>query len=262
MTVPNKNIRRKVLQIINKSNASHIGTSLSCIEILSSIFKTMDLEKIKQSLIDRDRIILSKGHGAAALYTTMHFHGLLSEEMLDTYFQNNSLLAGHVSHHVPFVEHSTGALGHGLPVGLGMAIGMMSKKKSSKVFVVLGDAELQEGSNWEAMMLAGHKKIKNLIVLIDYNKLSQTDNLDQFCSLEPLKEKLESFNFEVKEVDGHSEEEIIPSIKNSEFLEKPLAIICHTIKGKGVSFMEKNVLWHYKTPDDEDFRKALLELDD
>jgi len=190
----------------------------------------------------------------------MNHHGLLSDKILHTYFQNDSLLAGHVSHHVPFVEHSTGALGHGLPVSLGIAIGLSSKKILRRVFVIVGDAELQEGSNWEALMLAGNRKIKNLIVFVDYNKLSQTNKLENFCGLEPIKEKFESFNFNVIKVDGHDENEIISGIKKSESSEKPIVIICNTTKGKGVSFMENNVLWHYRSPQGEDFEKALQEL--
>jgi transketolase len=262
MKTPNKNIRRKILKIIHDSNASHIGTSFSSVEILNAVFKSVDIEKIKKGSNDRDRIILSKGHGTAALYSVMNHHELLSDEILDTYFQNNSLLAGHVSHHVPFVEHSTGALGHGLPVGLGISIGLSSKKILRRVFVILGDGELQEGSNWEAIMLAGYKKIKNLIIFVDYNKLSQTGKLDNFCSLEPIKEKFESFNFDVIEVDGHNENEIISAIKKLEYSKKPIVVICNTIKGKGVSFMENNVLWHYRSPQGEDFEKAVQELKD
>ena len=258
--VPNKDIRIKILKIIHNSNASHIATSFSSVEILNSIFKSVNLDKIKEGSHDRDRIILSKGHGTAALYCVMNHHKLITDAMLDTYFKNGSLLAGHVSHHVPFVEHSTGALGHGLPVGLGIAIGLSSKKISRKVFVVVGDAELQEGSNWESIMLAGHKKMRNLIILIDYNKLSQTGELNQFCTLEPIKEKFESFNFNVIQLNGHNENEIILAIKKSEYSKKPTVIICDTIKGKGVSFMEKNVLWHYRSPQNEDFEKALQEL--
>jgi len=262
MKTPNKNIRRKILKIVHDSNASHIGSSFSSVEILNSIFKSVNIDKIKKGSNDRDRVILSKGHGTAALYSVMNHHGLLSDEILHTYFQNNSLLAGHVSHHVPFVEHSTGALGHGLPVGLGMAIGLSSKKILCRVFVIVGDAELQEGSNWEALMLAGHKKMKNLIIFVDYNKLSQTDKLEKYCSLEPIKEKFESFNFNVMEVNGHDENEIISAIKKLEYSKKPIVIICNTIKGKGVSFMEKNILWHYRSPQGEDFEKALQELKD
>jgi len=262
MNTPNKNIRRKILKIIHDSNASHIGTSFSSVEILNSIFKSVNIDKIKECSNDRDRIILSKGHGTAALYSVMNHHGLLSDETLHTYFQNNSLLAGHVSHHVPFVEHSTGALGHGLPVGLGVAIGLSSKKILRRVFVVVGDAELQEGSNWEALMLAGHKITKNLIVFVDYNNLSQTDKLEKFCGLEPIKEKFESFNFNVMIVNGHDENEIISAIKKSEYSKKPTVVICNTIKGKGVSFMENDILWHYRSPQGEDFEKALQELKD
>lgn len=256
----NNEIRKTILEIVHSGGASHIGSALSLIEILDSVFKNCNIQKIKNSDIDRDRIILSKGHGTSALYSTMFHHGLISKEELKTYFKNGSVLGGHTSHHVPFVEHSTGALGHGLPVGVGMAIGLRSKKMVSKVFVIVGDGELHEGSNWEALMFAGHEKLKNLIVLVDCNNLSQVGKLEECCSIEPLEAKFRSFNFEVFDVDGHDESKIEQAIKKSEENKLPTAILCRTTKGKGISFMECNNLWHYKSPQGEDYEKALVEL--
>jgi len=255
----NKEIRKTILHIIHNGGASHIGSALSLVEILDGVFKNCDIEKIKKEQIDRDRIILSKGHGTSALYSTMFHHKLISENELNTYFKNGSVLGGHTSHHVPFVEHSTGALGHGLPVGVGMAIGLRSKKLDSKVYVIVGDGELHEGSNWEAIMFAGHEKLKNLVVLVDCNELSQVGNLNDCCSIEPLESKFRSFNFQVFDVDGHNEQEIDQAIKICDS-ELPKVILCRTTKGKGISFMECNNLWHYKSPQGEDFEKALLEL--
>ena len=204
----NLEIRRTILDIVHNGGASHIGSALSLVEILDTVFKNCNIEKIKKSNIDRDRVILSKGHGTSALYSTMFHHGLISSEKLKTYFKNGSVLGGHASHHVPFVEHSTGGLGHGLSVGTGIAIGMRSKKIDSKVFVILGDGEMQEGSNWEAIMMAGHLKLENLTIFIDINELGQVGKLENSCSLEPLGQKLESFNFDVYDIDGHNEEEI------------------------------------------------------
>jgi len=262
MELLNKNIRRTILEMINKSGAAHIGSALSIVEITNVVFKNVNLSKIKSWDFDRDRIIFSKGHGTACLYSIMYHHGLLEKSMIDTYFKNNSLLAGHTSHHVPFVEHSTGGLGHGLPVGTGVAIGMRSKKIDSKVFVILGDGEMQEGANWESIMLAGHLKLRNLIILIDYNEFSQVGKVEDCCSLEPLVQKFESFNFDVCEVDGHDEEKINNAIQKSKNSLKPSAIICRTIKGRGISFMEQNNLWHYRCPKGEDYEKALMELKD
>ena len=262
MELLNKNIRRTILKMINKSGAAHIASALSIVEITNVVFKNANLSKIKSWDFDRDRIIFSKGHGTACLYAIMYHHGLLEKTMIDTYFQNNSLLAGHTSHHVPFVEHSTGGLGHGLPVGTGVTIGMRSKKIDSKVFVILGDGEMQEGANWESIMLAGHLKLRNLIILIDYNEFSQVGKVEDCCSLEPLVQKFESFNFDVYDVDGHDEEKIDSAIRNSKDSLKPSAILCRTVKGRGISFMEQNNLWHYKCPKGEDYEKALMELND
>lgn len=260
MRLANKDIRRTIVEIIHDSGAAHIGSALSMVEILNMIFKNVDLTKIKKFSDERDRVILSKGHGTAGLYATMFHHGLLSERDLRTYFKNGSVLAGHASHHVPHVEHSTGGLGHGLPVSVGIAIGMRARNINSNVFVVLGDGEMHEGSNWEAIMLAGHLKLNNLIIFIDQNEWSQVGQLTSCCSLEPLKLKLESFNFKVFDVDGHNENAINEAIQNAKKSTMPSAIICHTIKGKGISFMENNNLWHYKCPQGDDYEKALTEL--
>ncbi len=260
-SVPNKEIRRVILEMAHNSGASHIGTALSAVEILNAVFGNVDLGKIKKHDSARDRVILSKGHGVAALYAVMHHRGLLSAEDINSYLKNGSFFAGHVSFYVPFVEHSTGALGHGLPVGLGMAIGLRSKKCGARVFVVTGDAELQEGSNWEAFMLAGNLGIGKLCVLVDNNGLDQMGKTADTCDVEPLASKLESFKFAVYTVeDGHDEAEISKIIKATANSKKPVAIICRTIKGKGISFMENNVLWHYRCPQGEDYEKALAEL--
>ncbi len=256
----NKKIRKTILQIVHNGGASHIGSALSLVEILDTTFRNCDIEKIKKGEIGRDRVILSKGHGTSALYATMFHHNLISEKELNTYFKNGSVLGGHTSHHVPFVEHSTGALGHGLPVGVGMAIGIRSRNLDSKVYVIVGDGELHEGSNWEAIMFAGYKRLENLIVLVDCNELSQVGKLEECCSIEPLESKFRSFNFDVFDVDGHDEIKIEQSIKKLSKTGLPRAILCRTIKGKGISFMERNNLWHYKSPQGEDYEKALLEL--
>ncbi|OGY99878.1 MAG: hypothetical protein A2945_02700 [Candidatus Liptonbacteria bacterium RIFCSPLOWO2_01_FULL_52_25] len=257
----NTEIRKTILRIIHESHAAHTGTSLSAVEILIAVFKSMDLEKIKKHNNARDRIILSKGHGTAALYAVMYHFGLLTEDEINTYFKNGTVLAGHTSHHVPFVEHSTGALGHGLPVALGIALGLRSLKLGGRSFVVTGDGELHEGSNWEAIMLAGHMKMQNLCLLVDKNGLSQVGRVDECCTVDPLKEKFESFNFAAYEVDGHDDNKIQEIIQKTENSEKPVAIVCHTVKGKGISFMEHNNEWHYMGPQGEDYEKVVEELE-
>jgi len=253
-------IRKKIIDIIYQSQASHIGSSLSVVEILFSVYSTVNIEKIKNLDIDRERVILSKGHAAAALYVMLNQFGLMRNKDLETYYSNGSLLGGHVTHNVPHVEHSTGALGHGLSVGAGIAIGMKSKKIASRVYVIVGDGELHEGSNWEALMLASHLNLDNLCLLVDNNKLSGIGVTNDCCSLSNLLLKLKAFGFEAFEVDGHNEEEICTIIQKTKSLKKPSAIICNTIKGKGVSFMERNNVWHYRPPNAKEYQKAMQEL--
>jgi transketolase len=255
-------IRKTILEIISNSQASHIGSCFSIVEILSAVYRCVDIEKIRTHQEDRDRVVLSKGHSAAALYSVLYHFGLIEEREIKTYCSKGSLYSGHASHFLPYVEHSTGALGHGLSVAVGIGIGLKSKKISSKVYVIVGDGELNEGSNWEAFMLAGHKKLNNLFVLIDNNKFGGIGKTDYCCSLEPLDKKLESFGFETYRINGHDEELIISILqkRNSEERETPIAIVCDTIKGKGVSFMENNNVWHYRPPVGDDYEKALEEL--
>lgn len=253
-------VRIRMLEILHKSQASHIGSCLSVVEMLLAVYKSVDLDKISRKEDDRERVIVSKGHAAAALYTVLHHFGLLKDEELETYHQNGSLLSGHVTATVSGVEHSTGALGHGLSVGVGIGIGLRIKKINSRVYVIVGDGELHEGSTWEALQYAAHCKLNNLCLLVDNNKLSGVGKTNDCCSLEPLKSKLECFGFETFEVDGHSQEEIYATIQKTKNSEKPVAIICHTVKGKGVSFMENNNAWHYRPLNKEDYEKAIIEI--
>jgi len=249
------------LKMISEAGAAHVASAFSAVEIINAVFKSVDLEKIKNKDNGRDRIILSKGHSAAALYAVMQARGLLTLEELATYAKNDSLLQGHVSHHVPYVEHSTGSLGHGAPVALGAAIGLRSRKFNGRTFVITGDAELQEGSNWEAFMLAGHLKLNNYCVLVDNNGISQMGEFANWCDIQPIAEKFRSFKFDIVEVnDGNNEKEILSAIHQLGQKKKPLAIICHTTKGKGVSFMESNTVWHYRSPQGADYEKAVAEL--
>lgn len=261
MKIVNSDIRKTILGMVNKGNASHVGSALSMVEILNAVYKSVNIQKILDQAEDRDRVILSKGHGASGLYAVMFHHRLLSQEAIDSYFLDGSIMAGHVSHFIENVEHSTGALGHGLSVGLGMAFGGRSKGYNNRVFVVVGDGELHEGSNWEAIMYAGHHKVGNLCVLVDKNELSQMGITADACSLDSLSAKFDSFHFDTYEIeDGHNELEIMDTIQKTKDSAKPVAIICNTVKGKGISFMEGNNLWHYRPPNDEDYEKAIEEL--
>jgi transketolase len=198
---------------------------------------------------DRDRFILSKGHGCLALYAILADHGFIATSQLDEFCHAKGLLGGHPERlKIPGVEASTGALGHGLSIGVGIAISANIRRKSYKTFVVLGDGEINEGSVWEAALSASKHGLDNLVVLIDYNKLQSYGETREVLNLEPLAEKLTSFGFSVREVDGHNisalkmELEEVPYMKG-----KPSALICHTIKGKGISFAEQNPLWHHKS---------------
>jgi transketolase len=260
--IPNPRfVRSKLIDIIYNAQASHLGSNLSAIEILISIYACSNIKKIKNKNNDRSRIIISKGHCAAATYIVLYFFGLMSKKTLENFHKNNSYLAGHVSHSVEYCEHSTGALGHGLPVAVGLAIGQKKLKyKNALTFCLCGDGELQEGSIWEALLLAGHKKLDNLILLIDYNKISSITATNKVINMEPLKKKFESFNFICKEVDGHNIEKIIRNIKKLSLKKKPVALICNTTKGKGVSFSENQAIWHYNTLNHKQYLLAKEEL--
>jgi len=230
------------------------------VEILDAVYESVDLDKIKRGDKDRDRVIVSKGHSAAAVYVLMAEHGLMDQAMLETYGKNGSLLSGHVSHFIPRVEHSTGALGHGLSVGVGAAIGLRARHFPSRVFIITGDGEMHEGSNWEACMLAGHLKLNKLCVLVDANNLCGITHTAQVCSLEPWLDKFRAFGFAAYEADGHDEGALRGLIRKTGGADRPVAIVCRTVKGKGVSFIENQNAWHYRPPDKEALEKILAEL--
>jgi transketolase len=254
-------VRLRIIDLLYKSEASHLGSSMSVVEILIAMYSLCNIQKIREKKIDRSRIIVSKGHCASATYVVSNFFNLLSNKFLESYHADNSLLAGHVSHSVPYVEHSTGALGHGLSVAVGCAIGLKSKSFNKSLSLCLcGDGEIQEGSIWEALMIAGHKKLDNLVVFIDYNKISSIKETNKVVNLEPLQEKFKSFNFEVAIVDGHSLNEITSAVKKSIFKGKPTVLICNTIKGKDIPFAENQPVWHYRTLNESLYKEARQHL--
>lgn len=259
-----KEIRKKVLKMGYDSRTAHIGSSLSCIDILTVLyFKILSIDP-KNSLDEsRDRFILSKGHAVAALYATLAERGFFPEEILDTYCKDGGKLPGHSTKDcVPGVEVSTGSLGHGLPMGAGMAVAAKNDGKSYRIFVLMSDGECEEGSVWEAAMFASHHKLDNLIAIIDYNKLQAFGRTNEVLGLEPLAKKWQDFGWETKEIDGHNFEEIEKGLSKIPFeKEKPSLLIAHTIKGKGVSFIEDKLEWHYKNLSREQFEQALKELE-
>ena len=255
-------IRRTVIEIIHKANASHLGSSLSTIEILTSIYSIVDLKEIQSRTSSRDIVILSKGHAAAALYSTLYHFGLMNQNQISTYHQQGSFLQGHVSHGVEFVEHSTGALGHGPSVAVGHAIAQRILGSKSSTYVICGDGEIQEGSIWEAMMYASTLGLGNLILLVDNNGISSITNTREVINYGDLSDAFLGFGLDVHEVDGHDLKKlvnILEELKEKPGI-KPHVIICNTVKGKGVSFAESQAIWHYRTLDEAAFQIAMENL--
>lgn len=248
-----KKIRRKILNVSNKAQSAHIGSSLSIVDIITVLY----LKIIKRNL--KNIFILSKGHACLAHYCLLNQLKVISDKMLNTYGKNNSILMCHSSHKVKGVNLSTGSLGHGLPVATGIALSNVILKRKEKVFVLLSDGELNEGSNWESILFAAHHKLKNLVIIIDYNKVQSLDSVKNTIKLEPIKQKFLSFGCDAVLINGHDHKEIFKAIKKK--TTKPLVVIASTIKGKGVSFMENKVLWHYRPLNKIELEKGLKELD-
>jgi len=255
-----RKVRIHAVKMVNKGGSSHIGSVLSIVDILAVLYgRVMQYRSNEPKWVNRDRFILSKGHAGAGVYAVLAECGFFNIAELDKHYQDGSIFSGHVSHKgVPGVELSTGSLGHGLPVASGMALAAKIDKKSHKIFVVMSDGELDEGSNWEAFMFAAHHGLNNLIAVIDRNKLQSMRTTEETLSLEPLRDKLIAFGWNVIEVDGHNHNELFSAIDSD--TKKPKVIIANTIKGKGVSFMENEIAWHYRTPSGELFDQAMKDL--
>ena len=256
-------VRRDALQMTHRSNSSHIGSSLSATELLAVLYNgVLRTRPDNPASPERDRFILSKGHAAAAYYATLAERGFFPRQMLETFSQDGSQLAGHATHHaVPGIDVSTGSLGHGLSIGCGMALAAKRDDKSYRVFVLLSDGECDEGSTWEAALFAHHHKLDNLIAIIDYNKVQSFGTVKEVLDLEPLADKWRSFGWSVKEINGHDTAQIEDTLSGVPYERgKPSCCVAHTIKGKGVSFMENTVAWHYKAPNKEQLAQALQEL--
>ena len=255
-----RKIRLKILEILFKSKAGHFGTSMSLVEILVAIYSGIDTEKIKNNRPDRDRIILSKGHGAAALYATLNVFGIIEDEILETYHLKNSKLLGHVSHLVKGVEHSTGSLGHGLSVAIGQALGSKNSGFKNRIFVICGDGELQEGSCWEALMFASTHKLGNVFILVDNNRISSITETDKVINTGLISDRFKGFGLKTYTVDGHDVSEIQNVINKHDESAGSAVIVCQTTKGKGFSFSENQPIWHYKTIDENHYELAKREL--
>lgn len=258
-----KSIRLNVLDMVNKGNSSHIASVFSMIEILVILYEyVLKFKPSDPNWNERDRLILSKGHAGAGIYAILAEYHFFDKKILNSHYQDGSLLSGHVSHiGIPGVEISTGSLGHGLSIGCGMALAAKTNNQSHRVYVILSDGECNEGSVWESIMFANHHGLNNLTVIIDRNKLQSIKNTEDTLKLEPFDKKWKSFGWNVININGHDYQEIFDSLNNkNELNSSPLCIIANTIKGKGVSFMENNILWHYRSPQNKEYDEAKKEL--
>jgi transketolase len=254
-------IRKNALRMVHRAKASHIASALSIADILAVLYgEILHYDPTDHNCQSRDRFILSKGHACVAVYAALAEFDIISKLELETYGDDHSWLMNHISHKVAGVEFSTGSLGHGLPFGVGKALAAKARNETWRTFVLLSDGEMDEGSNWEALMFAAHHKLHNLVAIIDYNKLQSLGSVADTLGLEPLVNKLEAFGWTVREIDGHDHKLIAESLSGIAD-EKPTVIIAHTIKGKGVGFMENRVEWHYKNPNDEQLAIALAEIE-
>ncbi len=255
--------RHTIVETLIHAGLGHGGGALSAVEVMTALyFDIMKMDVTNPRWEDRDRFILSKGHSAIGLYSHLYLKGLLTREALLTFRANGSKLAGHPDlRKVPFVEMSTGSLGHGLAVGIGMALAARMDKKTYRTFVMIGDGESQEGSIWEGAMCAPHYGLDNLTVIVDRNKIQIDGFTEQIMRLEPFADKWRAFGWEVREIDGHSMAEVVSTLKSVPFTAgKPSLIVSHTIKGKGVSFMENSHLWHGGAPKGELAEIAMREV--
>lgn len=253
-----KDARRLLLEAVSKSSSAHVGSALSVVDILAVAYSVLDIAPEKTP--GGDTVILSKGHAAAALYSVLALKGFFPLDWLDRYSSDGAELGGHVTSGVPGVNFSTGSLGHGLPFGTGVALAAKRQGGRRIVTVVLSDGELNEGSNWEAMMLAAHHRLNNLRVLVDRNGLQSLKSTEDTVRLEPLEAKFKAFGWDCWSIDGHDHEEIANSLTEKSTTERPRMIIANTVKGKGVSFMENQVRWHYRPPNHEELAAALREV--
>ncbi|GAC1319714.1 MAG: transketolase [Chloroflexota bacterium] len=257
-----REVRGTVVRMSHRAGAAHLGSALSCVDILVAAYWTaLRLDPRALNAADRDRLILSKGHAASALYAVLSRWGVLAPDLLETYGQDGALLSEHPSPEIPGVEAATGSLGHGLSLGVGMALAGRIQHNNFRVFVVLSDGECNEGSVWEAAMMAAARRLDNVVAIVDYNKWQATDRSDEVLALSPLRDKWQSFGWTAHEVDGHdigALSALLAAVPDGSG--KPIAIVAHTTKGRGVSFMEDDNNWHYRIPTALEVDRAFGEL--
>lgn len=254
-------MRRRSFRMVYEARLGHPGGDFSATDILATLyFGVLRYDPARPGWADRDRFVMSKGHCTGAIYSVLAAAGYFPEDELDTYMQPLSRLNGHPNRmYLPGIETNTGPLGHGLPVATGIAIAGQITGADYRTFVLVGDGEIQEGSNWEAAMTAGHRGLSNLTVIVDRNRLQQGARTDETTGVEPLPDKWRAFGWDTAEVDGHDHAALL-DVLGAPAGDRPRAIIAHTVKGKGVSFMEDNVKWHHGVPDTEQFETAMREL--
>lgn len=250
--------RKRIIDLVHFGQSGHPGGSLSIIDVLTAIYELdVNLNEKKRS-----RVVLSKGHTVPALYAVLNSKGIVKDEEMKTFRKINSRLQGHpYTGTIPEVDATTGLLGQGLSMAVGMAIAKKNVKDNHHVYAIVGDGEMQEGQIWESLLQAAHYKLNNLILIVDYNKLSSYSNVNESMNLEPLSDKIRAFNFHTIEIDGHDMEQIVNALNEAyQVTDKPIAIICNTIKGKGISYMENNPKWHTGQITDEEYKIAMHEL--
>jgi transketolase len=252
--------RRQILKMTHSAQASHVGSALSIVDVIATIYcKISTISSYPLESDTREVVILSKGHAAASLYSVLALREYFPMEWLSAYCQNGAQLGGHVTaKDVPGVELSTGSLGHGFPYGLGIALSRKMNLKSGKVIVIISDGECDEGTTWESALVANQHNLDNLLVVIDRNRIQSLAGTEETLQLEPLADKWRAFGWDVAEIDGHNHQQINDSLVNNA---KPRCIIANTLKGKGVDFMQDTVLWHYKSPNDQELESALSQIE-
>ena len=256
-----KNIRLTCLEMCFTKKASHIGGAFSIADVLAVLYSNvLSIDPQNPAAKDRDRLFYSKGHACTSYYAVLGLTGFYDINLLDTFTDNGSYFTSHINHKIPGVELSTGSLGHALSVACGVALAGKRTQKSWRVYSIVSDGELDEGSNWEAILFAPHHKLNNLTLIVDYNKIQSFGSVAEVLGLEPLTDKFAAFGWHVIAIDGHNHKDIVQALKNPS-PEKPTVIIANTIKGKGVSFMEGELAWHYKSPSKEQFDAAWQEVE-
>jgi transketolase len=257
-------LRRRVVRMCGEGGSSHVGSNLSMADIIAVLYgEVLRVDPADPAWPGRDRFILSKGHAGACVYAVLAERGFFDPSVLDQHYRNGSRLCGHVSHkQVPGVELSTGSLGHGLGVGAGMAMQLRRLGGRQRVYVVLSDGECDEGSVWEAALFAAHQRLSGLCAVVDYNKLQSLASVTETLELEPFVQKWRAFGWTALRVDGHDHDALRLAFAEAAQNPRPTCILADTVKGRGVSFMEDQVLWHYRSPRGEELKAALRELGD